>query len=136
MHGADGRVPHSAAWFVEPDHVGASRRGRKDFRARRDDGTSARAVIVSSLFLVLVTTGLLLGGHAAINPLLRRATAAQHAKSAGDVIYPMPDGQYCRHMSFDNATSDMIEGTIEPCPDNIAGGQFHNTARGFAWGEN
>ena len=48
----------------------------------------------------------------------------------------MPDGQFCRHMSFDNTTSDMNEGNIEPCPDNIARGQFRNSARGFTWGEN
>ncbi len=135
MHAAEEKSPHAAAWIVEPDHASASLRARKGFRARRDDATSTRTVIVSSLFLVLFTTGLLIGGHVAIDPLLHKATAASDSESVGDLIYPMPDGKYCRHMSFDNATSDMIEGTVEPCPDNIVGGQSRRTGRGFSWGE-
>ncbi len=135
MQAAEEKGPHAAAWFVEPDHASASLRARKGFRVRRDDATSTRAVIVSSLFLVLFTTGLLIGGHVAIDPLLHRATAARDTESVGDLIYPMPDGKYCRHMSFDNATSDMIEGTVEPCPENIIRGPSSGTGRGFSWGE-
>ena len=32
----------------------------------------------------------------------------------------MPDGIFCRHMSFDNVTAEMTEGAIERCADDIA----------------
>lgn len=135
MHAADATGPHSAAWFVESDHVNAALRHRKKgARARHGEATSARAVIVSSLFLMLFTSALLFGGHAAINPLLRLATTAAETRSTGEVLLPMRDGRFCRHLSFDNATAAMVEGTVEPCPDNIVKGQFRSFGRGFSWG--
>jgi hypothetical protein len=127
----DGTSPHVAAWFVEPDDAGADRRGQKRAQTRQKDDTSMRAVIVSTLFLVVITTAIMFGGHAA--PLLRMATAARESVAAGDVMMPMPDGKYCRHMSFDNKTSEMHEGAIEPCPDDIVRGQFRHSGRGFSW---
>ena len=135
MHAVDGTSPQSAAWFVEPDHAGAGRRRQKSARTRREDDTSMRAVIVSTSFLVLFTAAIMFGGHAAIDPLLRMATAARHSESVGDVVVPMPDGKFCRHMSFDNTTLEMNEGAIEPCPDDILRGQFRRSGRGFIWGE-
>jgi hypothetical protein len=135
MRAADGTSPHSAAWFVEPDPVGAGRRAQKGARVRQETGTSMRAVIVSTLFLVLFTTAIIFGGHAAIDPLLRMATAARHSESVGDIVMPMPDGKFCRHMSFDNKTSEMNEGDLEPCPDDLLRGQFRRGGRGFTWGK-
>lgn len=135
MHAAQGTSPQTAAWFVESDHVSANPRVRRAARARQRDAASVRAVIVSSLFLVLFTTALMVGGHAAIDPLLRRATAARDAGATGDVLYSLPDGKFCRHMSYNNTTGEMIEGTVEPCPDDIVRGQFRQPDRGFAWGE-
>ncbi len=136
MHAADGTSPRAAAaWFVEPDHARASRRRQKRARAQREDATSVRAVIVSTLFLVLFTTGILFGGHAAVDPLLRMVTAAHRSEAVGDIVLPMPDGKFCRHMSFDNATAEMNAGAVEPCPDDILKGQFRRTGRGFTWGE-
>jgi len=135
MHAAEETVPHQAAWFVEPDHVVAKPRISAGARVRRQDATSWRAVIVSSMFLVLFTTALTVGGHAAIDPLLRMATAARNNGAVGDVVYSMPDGRFCRHMSYDNATGETIEGAVEPCPDDILGREFHRTGRGFMWGE-
>ncbi len=137
MHASDGASAHAAAWFVEPDHASTGRRGQKKVRvrARREDATSMRAVIVSTLFLVLFTTALLFGGHAAVDPLLRLVTAAHHSEAVGDIVLPMPDGKFCRHMSFDNTTAEMNGGAVEPCPDDIVRGQFRHTGRGFTWGE-
>jgi hypothetical protein len=134
MQATDGTSAHSAQWFVEPDPAGAGRRGQKIARAQREeDAASMRAVIVSTVFLVLFTTAILFGGHAAIDPLLRMATAARHSETAGDIVMPMPDGQFCRHMSFDNKTSEMNEGDIVPCPDDLLRGQFRHAGSGFAW---
>jgi hypothetical protein len=129
----DGTSPHAAAWFVEPDDAGADRRGRKRAQTRQKDDTSMRAVIVSTLFLVVIATAIMFGGHVAVDPLLRMATAARESVAAGDVMMPMPDGKYCRHMSFDNKTSEMHEGAIAPCPDDIVRGQFRHSGRGFSW---
>ena len=94
-----------------------------------------RAVIVSTLFLVLFTTGLLFGGHAAVDPLLRLVTEAQHSEAVGDIVLPMPDGKFCRHMTFDNTTAEMNGGDVEPCPGDIVRGQFRHAGHGFTWGK-
>jgi hypothetical protein len=112
----------AAAWIVAADIVPtdtrAGRRSRVWLAERRDK--SARAGIVCALFLVLIAAALLIGGQAAIDPLLRSAIAARETKALGDVFYAMPDGVYCRHMSFDNATAEVIEGALEPCSRDIA----------------
>ncbi len=95
--------------------------------------TSLRAVIATALFLVLLASTMLIGGHAAIDPILRFAIAHRDSSGRGDVLYSMPDGKYCRHMSFDNATDEMIEGDIERCPNDIVSEHGHTTM-GFAWG--
>ena len=97
---------------------------------------NARSRGVSSsfprLFLVLFTAALLIGGHAAIDPILQSAVDARETKGTGDVVVTMPDGIFCRHMSFDNVTAEIIEGGIERCAKDIAGNRPH-TGRGFAW---
>jgi hypothetical protein len=135
MHAAERASPEPGLRFVKTDQVSASPRTRKALRARQDEerATSARAVIASSLFLVLLAAALLIGGHAAIDPLLRSAIAARDTKAMGDVLYTMPDGVYCRHMSFDNATAEVVEGAVELCPSNVVT-DHPRTARGFAWG--
>lgn len=134
MQAAPATGRQGAAWFVEPDHANAKLRARKAAALRDKDSTSARAVIVSSLFLVLFASALLFGGHAAINPLLRLVTAADNTRQVGNVLVPMRDGKFCRHMTLDNATSEMVEGDVEPCPENITKGEFRAFGRGFSWG--
>jgi hypothetical protein len=122
------------AWFVEADHVSVTALARRRARARIDaeQAISTRVVIVSSLFLVLLAAALLLGGHAAIDPLLQSAAAARQAQGIGDVVYTMPDGIFCRRMSFDNVTAEVAEGGIERCAKDIAEDRPHPN-RGFAW---
>jgi hypothetical protein len=136
MRAAGKAGPLSTTWFTEPAPVRAPPRTRKTLRARlADDGvTSARAVIASSLFFVFLATALLVGGHAAIDPLLRSVIAARDAKEIGAVVYTMPDGKFCRHMSFDNQTAEIVEGALEPCTNDISRDN-HRSAKGFAWGQ-
>lgn len=134
MRTAEGTGPDTAAWFVEPDHASSNPHVRRAALALRNDSTSVRAAIVAALFLVLLTTALMVGGRAAIDPLLRMA-ATRNDRARGDVVYAMPDGEFCRHMSFDNTTDEMIEGPIEPCPNDIVKGHFRQSDRRFAWGE-
>jgi hypothetical protein len=123
----------SSTWFVERDRVKAKPHVRKGLRRGAGTETSLRAVIATSVFLVLLAATMLIGGHAAVDPILRMAIAHRDSAGRGDVLYTMPDGKYCRHMSFDNATNDMIEGDIERCPDDIANEHVH-TKQGFEWG--
>jgi hypothetical protein len=122
--------------FVPATQVAVARRApRTSWLQMPDDGaTSARAAIVSSLFMVLLALSLLLGGHAAIDPMLRSAMAWREAKGTGDVLYAMPDGVYCRHLTFDNATAEVAESAIAHCPDDIVREHIRRRARTFAWG--
>jgi hypothetical protein len=124
----------AGAWFVEADHVSVTALARRRSRARMDEerAKSGRVVVVSSLFLVLFTAALLIGGHAAIDPILQSAVDARETKGTGDVVVTMPDGIFCRHMSFDNVTAEIVEGGIERCTKDIAGTR-PRTARGFGW---
>jgi hypothetical protein len=111
---------------------------RRALRAARsqlaeDRATSTRAAIASSLFLVVLACSLLLGGHAAIDPILRSAMMSHDSNGTGDVLYAMPDGVYCRHVSFDNATAEVAETAIAHCPDDIVR-EHARRGRGFAWG--
>jgi hypothetical protein len=134
MSAADTASRDAGAWFVEADHASITALARRRSRARIDEerAKSGRVVVISSLFLVLFTAALLVGGHAAIDPILQSAVDARETKGTGDVIVTMPDGIFCRHMSFDNVTAEIVESGIERCTKDIAGNRPH-TGRGFAW---
>ena len=97
-------------------------------------GSSIRAVIASSVFIILLSAALLAGGHAAIDPFLHSSDTAD-VRGASDVVVTMPDGKFCRHMSFDNTTGSMVEGTISPCTVDITRDKRPavTTQKGFAW---
>jgi hypothetical protein len=133
MAQGSGKRGKTAAWFVEPDQPVAVARRPSRSLLEDDRQKSGRIAIVSSLFLVLVGAALLVGGHAAIDPLLKSAVAAREAKAVGEVVFAMPDGIFCRHMSFDNATAEVTESTLERCANNIVR-EHSRAARGFAWG--
>jgi hypothetical protein len=127
-----------ASMALDPQPVAADRAKRRALQTSRlqvagERTTSTHAVIVASLFLVVLAFGLLLGGHAAIDPLLRSAIAAREGQSMGDVLYAMPDGIYCRHLSFDNATAEVAETAITHCPDDLVRYRARSP-QGFAWG--
>ncbi len=134
MSAVDTASRDAGAWFVEADHVSVTALARRRSRARMDEERvkSGRVVIVSTLFLVLFTAALLIGGHAAIDPILQSAVDARETKGTGDIVVTMPDGIFCRHLSFDNVTAEIVEGGIERCTDDIAGNRSR-TGRGFAW---
>jgi hypothetical protein len=137
MSAAEHAGKQAGAWFVEADHVSVTALARRRSRARLDEerAKSGRIVVVWSLFLVLLAAALLVGGHAAIDPLLQSAVAAREAKGASAVVFAMPDGIFCRHLSFDNVTAEITEGAIERCGNGIAGNR-PRSSRGFAWRAN
>jgi hypothetical protein len=128
----------AATWFADIDRASAKSPAKKAPQARQsnDGATSTRAVIASCVFIVLLAATLLIGGSAAIDPFLRSKMAASDARANGDIVVTMPDGKFCRHMSFDNATGTMVEGTVEPCKFDITRdtGGPPPPPGGFAWG--
>src|SRR5208282_794027 len=104
-------------------------------RIDEEHAKSGRLVVVASLFLALVAAALLAGGHTAIDPLLQAAVEAREARGVGDIVYTMPDGIFCRHMSFDNTTAEIVERALERCTDDIVGVRPH-AMKGFAWRSN
>jgi hypothetical protein len=132
--GKEAGTPETFDWYVEPDQsLPAAAAGYS--RARRDENRAASVglAITWSLLFVLLAAAIVAGGHAAVGSLLRHAVAIRDAKGVGDVVYTMPDGVYCRHMSFDNATAEIREGAIERCPDRVGGGRPASASR-FEWG--
>ena len=109
-------------------------RGLSRIRLQEQRAQSAGIAIVYSLCFVLIAAALLVGGQAVIGPMLRNAIAAREAKGTGDVVYTMPDGVFCRHMSFDNITAEVTEGAIERCPEGPARGPSSGAAARFSWG--
>jgi hypothetical protein len=134
----------AATWFADVDGADRLNRAPAKSPAKKapqarlsDDGASStRAVIASSVFIVLLAATLLVGGRAAIDPFLRSTMTARDARANGDIVVTMPDGKFCRHMSFDNATASMVEGTVEPCRTDITRDSNvpASAPGGFAWG--
>jgi hypothetical protein len=126
-----GASPQAAAWSPDSPTGQAKRPSHARFAVEREKSVSV--VIVSSVFLVLIAATLLIGGHAAIGPLLQSAMEAREAKGEGDVVFTMPDGIYCRHMSFDNTTATVSEGTVEHCGGDEVIRPRSPTNRAFSW---
>jgi hypothetical protein len=94
---------------------------------------TARLVIVLSLFLVLLAAALMIGGRSFIDPLLHAAAAKREANRVGDVVLTMPDGAFCRHLSFDNRTAEVAGNAVERC-GQIHGKGEKRATNGFSWG--
>jgi hypothetical protein len=92
----------------------------------------ARLIIVLSLFLVLLAAALTIGGRTFLDPLLK-AVAHREANRVGDVVLAMPDGAFCRHLSFDNKTLEFAGNTVERC-EQIRGRGEKRAVNGFSWG--
>lgn len=137
MSAGDRASSEAGSWFPGSGRVSVTALVRRRTQTRLDEerAKSTRVVIVSSLFLVLFAAALLIGGHAAIDPLLQAAAEAREAKGLGDVVYTMPDGIFCRHMSFDNVTAEVTRNTVERCPNSVVGGRARTT-KSFSWGAN
>jgi len=120
------------SWFAMAERA-LVRAGRLCSPLDDERAVSGPIVMVASLFLALLAGALLTGGHSAIDPLLRAATAAREARGVGEIVYTMPDGVFCRHMSFDNTTAEVVDSRVERCRTDIAGDRIR-PARGFAWG--
>ena len=99
---------------------------------------SVQVAIVSALFLVLFAGALMVGGHAAIASLVQAATQPkQDPRSAGVAVFTMPDGIFCRRVSFDNVTAQETEGPIERCrTDFEMARELARPRQAFSWHNN
>jgi hypothetical protein len=112
---------------------------RRSARVRRDEqhAKNARVAIILSVFLAFLATALLLGGRTFIDQMLRAAAEARQPKRMGEVVFTMPDGAFCRHLSFDNSTAEVSESAIDRCPEarpRSLGKESTSAQKGFAWG--
>ena len=125
----------TASWDATAGSLGARTLPYRSQRLRRDERQTktTRSMVVLSLFLVLLAAALLVGGRSLIDPQLQLAAVGRDANRVGEIILTMPDGKFCRHLSFDNKTAVLVEGAIEQCapdrPKDRAG-----LATGFSWG--
>jgi len=125
-----------ASAVIAPVHPGGRQPlVRRSRRARHNENRAktARVAVVLSLFLVVLAAGLLIGGHAVINPLLQEAAVRREAHRMGDIVFSMRGGLLCRHLSFDNKTAAITEGAVGPCAPDVSK-ENAATAKGFAWG--
>jgi len=125
----------TAAWNASADRYRRQTRGRRSARARRDEreARTTRLAVVLSLFLVLLAAALLVGGRTFIDPMLHAAAEAREAHRVGEVVFAMPDGAFCRRLSFDNQTAELTGSTVRRCAQGSAP-DSSRAMNGFAWG--
>ena len=121
----------SRSWFVKLNRVNMAPLKRL---ARTWSG-EIHVVVVSSLFLVLFTATFLIGGHAAIDSLLQSAAKERDSRNVGDIVYTMPDGVFCRHMSYDNVTGEQTGGSVQRCDSDIVRNRGRSNSH-FTWHTN
>lgn len=122
-------------WYVHANHAGrfghSMRASHASFDERR--ANSLALIITTSLLFVLFASALMVGGHAIISPLLRAAPASGDVNRRGDIVYTMPDGMFCQHMTFDNSTGRIAAGGIDRCDPGV-GSEAADRRTGFKWG--
>jgi len=118
------------SWMAAANAVGARMLARRPTPARRDErhAKTVHAAVVCLSFFVFFAAALLVGGPAVIDPLLQSVAEGREVKRVGAIVYTLPDGAFCRHLSFNNTTAELLEGAVEQCPHDK-----ERAARGFAW---
>ena len=77
----------------------------------------SRVAVVLALFLVLLAGALLVTCRAVIDSMLQAPIDPRVANKVGDIVFTLPDGAFCRHLSFNNATAELMESSAAPCPE-------------------
>ena len=131
----------ASSWNGTPDRSRSGAAVRRSARVRREEqhAKNARVAFILSLFLAFLAAALLIGGRTFIDPMLRAASEARQSKRMGEVVFTMPDGAFCRHLSFDNKTAEISESTMDRCPEARPRSKEKESVgarKGFAWGAN
>jgi hypothetical protein len=127
-----GSARASGKWFTESNQATIAL--LKKPRARALLG-GAHAIIVFGIFVALFAATLV-GGRAAIDPMLESAAEEQDSQSKADIVYTMPGGTLCRHMSYDNVTGEQTGGAIRPCDGDILARTHMRPQSHFTWQTN
>ena len=115
-------------WRVKTARSNAKVRGHKPHLRRDEERANSLALVITvSLFVVLFASALMVGTHLQIGPV--RRTTTREANIAGEIVYTMPGGILCRHMTFDNATGEISKADIERCPGDADAPR----STGFKW---
>jgi hypothetical protein len=125
-----------AQWYVQADHVRRFGHGLHATHAGLDDkrANSLALIITTSLLFVLLASAVLVGGRAVISPLMHpSAVTGNTTNNRGDIVYTMPDGMFCQHMTFDNTTGRITTGGMDRC-DPSTEGDGGRLSTGFKWG--
>jgi hypothetical protein len=138
MPAAERASTMATSWNGTPDRS-RSAAVRRSARVRRDEqhAKNARVAIILSVFLAFLAAALLIGGRTLVEPMLRAAAEARQSKRIGEVVFTLPDGAFCRHLSFDNSTAEISESTIDRCPEarpRFQAKESTGVKKGFAWG--
>ena len=125
-----------AQWYVQGDQVRRFGHGLHATHSGFDEkrANSLALIITTSLLFVLLASAVLVGGHAVISPLLRpSAVTGNTTNNRGDIVYTMPDGMFCQHMTFDNTTGRITSGGMDRCDPGVGDGG-DRLSTGFKWG--
>jgi hypothetical protein len=125
----------ASSWYKPPDRI----RSNAAARVRKDEQRTkkTRSIIVLSIFLAFLVPALFIGCRAFIGPMLRTNAEERQANRIGEVVFTMPDGAFCRRLSFDNKTAEVNESTVDHCPEARPRGkekEADTSRKGFAWG--
>ena len=134
MSAAERVSAKAAPWNAASGRRGRAPPYRSQLRREEQREKTKRAAVALSLFLALFVATLLVGGHSLIDPLLQQQFSLdRQANRVGDIVLTMPDGKFCRHMSFDNNTAEMVESGVRQCAVDRATGSV-SRATSFKWG--
>jgi hypothetical protein len=135
MSAAKHTATDSAQWYVHPDRSRRFGHGVHVSHVSLDErrANSLALIITTSLLFVLFASALMVGGHAIISPLLRAPAVTGNTNNRGDIVYTMPDGAFCQHMTFDNTTGRITTGSVDHCDSGFGGGGG-SLSPGFKWG--
>jgi hypothetical protein len=125
---------------VNDGHLVERARRPEQLHAREARARYGRGLVAFTIFLMMLTAGLMIGTHAVISPAQKEAAAKKREREAkqaaerttGWIVQELPDGLTCQYIKFDNVTERVGAPTLALCEEalreRIAG------RPGFSWG--
>jgi len=106
---------------------------RREVRRAREARTGFwRASIVSAFFTAVLIANLFVGAVVIVGKFRKEADTT--SAKIGRAIIPTLDGVFCRHVLFDNRTSETKEDKISRCDDRDNARASRRSKTTFSWG--
>ena len=135
LHAAMGAGERAGmAAVLQNSRVRPVRRSAVRVRWEERNAKISRLAVVLALFLVLLAGALLVTCRAVIESMLQAPPDPRVANKVGDIVFTLPDGAFCRHLSFNNTTAELMESSASPCPEAKPRGKSDHPSGHFAWG--